>query len=90
MEEKNKPEKKFSTGAVSATIWKNFRTGKDGNVFETVTVNLQRRYADKTGQWQTTNALRVNDLPKAALVLEEAYKYVVLQEKLEESAEASA
>jgi hypothetical protein len=77
-QEKNQPEKKFSTGAISATVWKNVRAGKDGKVFETRTVNLQRRYTDKTGQWQSTNTLRLNDLPKAALVLEEAYKYLVL------------
>jgi hypothetical protein len=77
-QEKNQPEKKFSTGAISATVWKNIRTGKDGKVFESRTVNLQRRYTDKTGQWQTTSSLRLNDLPKAALVLEEAYKYIVL------------
>jgi hypothetical protein len=77
-QEKNQPEKKFSTGAISATVWKNVRAGKDGKVFESRTVNLQRRYTDKTGQWQSTSSLRLNDLPKAALVLEEAYKYLVL------------
>lgn len=77
-QEKNQPEKKFSTGAISATVWKNVRAGKDGKVFETHSVSLQRRYTDKTGQWQSTSSLRLNDLPKAALVLEEAYKYLVL------------
>ena len=74
----NQPEKKFSTGAISATVWKNMRTDKEGKPFETKTVSLQRRYTDKTGQWQSTSSLRLNDLPKAALVLEEAYKYLVL------------
>ncbi|MBW2969861.1 hypothetical protein KY319_01935 [Candidatus Woesearchaeota archaeon] len=81
----NQPEKKFSTGAISATVWKNVRE-KDGKTFETKTVSLQRRYTDKTGQWQSTNSLRLNDLPKAALVLEEAYKYLVLNEKTEATA----
>ncbi|VVB81744.1 Uncharacterised protein [uncultured archaeon] len=78
MEEKNQPEKKFSTGAISATVWKNVRTDKEGKAYETRTVSLQRRYTDKTGQWQSTNSLRLNDLPKAALVIEEAYRYLVL------------
>jgi len=77
-QEKNMPEKKFSTGAISATVWKNARVGKDGKVFETRTVNLQRRYTDKSGKWQSTNSLRLNDLPKAALVIEEAFKYLVM------------
>ena len=76
--EHNQPEKKFSTGAISATVWKNTAIGKDGKAFESHTISLQRRYTDKTGQWQSTNSLRLNDLPKAALVLEEAYKYLVL------------
>ncbi|MEM3154631.1 MAG: hypothetical protein QW165_03655 [Candidatus Woesearchaeota archaeon] len=78
MEEKNQPEKKFSTGAISATVWKNTGVDKNGKPFESHSVSLQRRYKDKTGQWQTTNSLRLNDLPKVALVVEEAYKYLVL------------
>lgn len=84
--EKQMPEKKFSTGAISATVWKNTRTGKDGKVFETHSVNLQRRYANRSGQWMTTNSLRVADLPKAALVLDEAYRYLLLGGKGEEVA----
>ncbi len=76
-QEKNQPEKKFSTGAISATVWKNTKQ-KDGKSFETRSVSLQRRYTDKSGQWQTSNSLRMNDLPKATLVLEEAYKFIVL------------
>ena len=76
--EKNMPEKKFSTGAISATVWKNSRQGKDGKTFETQTVSLQRRYTDKEGEWQSTNSLRLNDLPKAALVLDEAFRYLAL------------
>lgn len=76
--QKNIPEKKFSTGAISATIWKNERQSKDGKAFEVRTVSLQRRYTDKAGQWQTSSTLRLADLPKAALVLEEAYKFLVL------------
>jgi len=83
MEEKKQPEKKFSTGAISATVWTNVRTDKDGKVFETKTVNLQRRYTDKNGEWQTSNSLRLKDLPKARLVLEEAFKHLVLNESIQ-------
>ncbi len=76
--EGNKPEKKFSTGAISATIWKNTGVGKDGKTFESHSVSLQRRYKDKTGEWKSTDSLRVNDLPKVALVIEEAFRYLVL------------
>ncbi|MBS3124697.1 hypothetical protein J4211_00360 [Candidatus Woesearchaeota archaeon] len=84
----NVPEKRFSTGAISATVWKNSTRNKEGTVFETRSVSLQRRYTDKSGKWQTSSSLRVNDLPRAALVLEEAYKFLVLQEKSESAQSA--
>lgn len=80
MESGNKPEKKFSTGAISATVWKNQGQSKNGEQVEFRTISLQRRYQDKEGKWQTTNSLRVNDLPKAALVLNKAYEYVVMKD----------
>ena len=43
------------------------------------TISLQRRYKDKNDEWQSTTSLRVNDLPKATLVLQKAYEYIVLK-----------
>ncbi len=77
---KQLPEKKFSTGAIRATIWKNNGTSKKtGEPVEFRTVRIDRTYRDKEGNWQTTNSLRVNDLPKASLVLQKAYEYLVLK-----------
>ncbi|MBU4501699.1 MAG: hypothetical protein KKA79_03850, partial [Nanoarchaeota archaeon] len=76
----NAPEKKFSTGAISATVWKNSGKSKTGQDVEYKTVTLQRRYKDKKDEWQSTNSLRINDLPKAALVLNKAYEYLVLRD----------
>lgn len=78
MESKNKPEKVFSTGAVQVSVWKNEAT-KDGSKSEFRTVNIQRRYADKTGEWKSTSTLRINDLPKAALALNKAFEYLVMK-----------
>ncbi|MBD3163652.1 hypothetical protein GF323_00460 [Candidatus Woesearchaeota archaeon] len=75
----NQPEKKFSTGAICATIWKNIGKSKNGQEVEFRTIQLDRRYKDKEDNWQSTNSLRVNDLPKAALVLSKAYEYLVLR-----------
>ncbi len=82
--ENNVPEKKFSTGAISATVWKNPVETKEGETREFSTVSLQRRYMDKEGEWRTSHTLRINDLPKAALVLNKAYEYLVLREDSEE------
>jgi len=89
IEEGNTPEKKFSTGVISATVWKNTGVSKkDNESFEYRTVSLQRRYQDKDGVWKTSNSLRINDLPKASLVLDKAYEYIVLKENSEQLAAA--
>lgn len=77
---KNVPEKKFSTGVISATIWQNQGKGRNGEIVSFRTVSFQRSYKDKNGIWQNSNSLRVNDLPKASLVLQKAYEYAVLRE----------
>jgi len=75
---KNMPEKKFSAGAISATVWKNAGTSKQGQPVEYRTITLQRSYK-KDGSWQTANSLRLNDLPKAALLLNKAFEWLVLK-----------
>jgi hypothetical protein len=77
---KNLPEAKFKAGAVSATVWKN--TGKrDGQAVEFRTISIDRRYRDKNEEWQSTSSMRINDLPKAMVVLQKAYEYLVLKEQ---------
>jgi hypothetical protein len=79
----NLPERKFRAGAISATVWKN-HTERDGKVVEYHTVSLDRNYQDKNGEWNSTNSLRINDLPKAALVLQKAYEYITLKDSYTE------
>ena len=76
----NIPEKKFSTGSLAATVWQNQGKNKDGEDVSFRTVTFQRRYVDKKGDWQSTNNLRLNDLPRASLVLQKAYEYLVMKE----------
>ena len=45
------------------------------------TVSLQRSYKDKNGVWQHASSLRVNDLPRASLVLQKAFEYLVIREQ---------
>ncbi|MBN1501920.1 hypothetical protein JW930_00110 [Candidatus Woesearchaeota archaeon] len=77
---RNLPEKKFRAGAVTATVWKNTKE-KSGSIYEFRTVSFERRYRDNKGEWQSTNSLRSNDLPKAVLVLNKAYEYLALTEQ---------
>ncbi|MBI5389173.1 hypothetical protein HZB01_02210 [Candidatus Woesearchaeota archaeon] len=78
---KNLPEKKFNAGPVGVTIWKNKGAGKDGSPVEFRSTQIERRYKDKNGQWQGTNSLRLNDLPRAIVVLQKAYEYLIFQQK---------
>ncbi len=77
----NVPEKKFSTGVIQATIWKNQAIRKNGEAFAYRTISLCRRYSDKHGQWKSTSSFRRDDLPNAALVIQKAYEYIALKEK---------
>jgi len=77
----NLPEKKFRAGGVSATVWLNKGQKANGEQTEYKTISVERSYTDKNGNWQSTNSMRINDLPKARLVLEKAYEYVVLNQQ---------
>jgi len=77
----NLPERKFRAGAISATVWSNKTKNKTGEEVQYKTISVDRCYKDKDGQWQTTNSMRVNDLPKAWTVLMEAYKHIVFKEQ---------
>ena len=76
----NQPEKKFRAGAISATVWQNqSQNKKTGEALAYRTISIERCYKDKQDQWQNTNSLRINDLPRAALVLTKAYEYLVMK-----------
>lgn len=77
----NFPEKKFRAGAISATVWLNKGKSAKGLDTEFKTVSLERSYMSKEGKWQSTATLRTADLPKAAVVLQKTYEYLVFQEQ---------
>jgi hypothetical protein len=77
----NLPEKKFRAGAVSVTVWLNKGQNTKGEANEYRTISVERSYMDKEGKWQTTNSMRINDLPKAELALHKAYEFIVLNEQ---------
>ena len=71
-----KPEKKFSCGSISASIWANTKvvTGEKVKIYS-VTINKAYKEGD---EWKYTNSFNIEDLPKVALVANEAYKYIRL------------
>lgn len=75
----DKPEKKFSTGEISATVWNN-EVKKDGKALQFRTVSFQKRYKDSDGEWKESKSLKPADLPKAVLVLSKAFEFVSLKQ----------
>jgi hypothetical protein len=72
------PVKTLKSGAIQVTIWENENLTPEGKVQLYKTVSFERRYKDKNGEWKSTNSLKANDLPKAALLLSKAYEYLIL------------
>ena len=71
-----KPETVFKVGAVRASVFRN-TIEKNGQLIPLPKVAIEVRYKDKTGKWQGTNSLSLNDLPKAILALQKAYEYLM-------------
>jgi len=82
-----KPEKTFKVGAVRASIFRN-TIEKDGRSIPLPKVVIEVRYKDKMGQWQGTNSLSLNDLPKAILALQKAYEYLMQHKEPEQTKNA--
>lgn len=76
----NKPEKKYRSGGVVATIWKNEKE-KDGKKMEFYTINIERSYKDKNDEWATTNSYKSNDLHKVISVCQKSFDYLFIKEE---------
>jgi len=85
-----KPEKKFRCGGCEAAIFVNDVTTKAGKDVQMKKVVLQKRYKDRNGEWASTNSFDVNDIPKARLALQEAYRYLVLNNGSEASGDENS
>jgi hypothetical protein len=80
---KQKPQRVFRVGYVSASVFCNTSSRKEGG--ETVerefrTVSLQRSYQDDKGDWQYSGNLSLGDLANALRALTLAQGYVEEQE----------
>jgi len=82
------PEITFRHGPCSASVFENEYERGD-HKFAVRNVSFQRRYQDKDGNWQTTTSLKINDIPKAVLVLNKAYEFLTsnVQAEVEEEEE---
>ena len=73
----SKPEKRIKCGPICASIWSETKVVEDEMV-RFHSINIDKVYKDGD-EWKHTNLFAVEDLPKVALVAEEAYKYLRLK-----------
>ena len=73
MVENAKPVKTYKAGVLSLSLWEN--EAEEGT-FKSFTFN--KSYKDKDDSWQQTQILKTTDLPKLKLLLEQAYKDIVM------------
>lgn len=74
-----KPEATFRAGTVSAAVWSNDVTTKEGAQRKVSSVSFEKRYKDKDGEWKTSKSLSSQDVPKALMVLSKAYEHITLK-----------
>ncbi len=80
------PEISFRHGPCSASVFTNeYERGEEK--FAVKSVAFQRSYRDKDGQWKNSSSLKVNDIPKAVLVLNKAFEYLTSNGHAEAEAE---
>lgn len=77
-----KPVKKFRSGGVSAAVFENL-VEVNGVQVKKFSVQLQRTYRDKDGEFKHTNSFGDNDLPKLVLVAQRAYEFLTMKEEEE-------
>jgi len=84
----DKPEKRIRYSPVSASVWAKSKTVNDKKIkFYSISISrvYKKKKDDKNGndsndgnEWQYKKSFRLEDLPKVALVANEAYKYIIL------------
>ena len=71
-----RPEISFKAGAVRAAIFRN-QIMRGSQVINIGKVVLEVRYKDKNGEWKSASSMSANEIPKAMLVLQKAYEYLL-------------
>lgn len=72
------PEKRLYCEPVLASMWAQTDIA-NGKTVKSYCVSIKTVYKDREG-WEYMRSFRVEDLPKVALLANEAYKYARLQE----------
>jgi hypothetical protein len=72
-----KPVAKFRAGQVSAALWENEITVKNGGKATMLKATVQRRYRDKDGTWKSSGSFSRNEIPLAIYCLQKAFEKII-------------
>jgi len=72
-----KPVAKFKAGQISAAIWENEVTTKNGKTVPMSKVTIQRRYMDSNGQWKSSGSFGRNEIPLLIYCLQKAFEKMI-------------
>ena len=81
-QQNNKPIKDFRSGPVQASIWPK-EIQRDGQAVVRYSVRVQKQYRKDDGSYENTDYFFPEDLPKLALVANEAFRFISLKESKE-------
>ncbi len=70
------PDKKFRVGGITATVWR----GISEKGMPYFNIQLSKSYKDKDSNWKTTDSFKDYEVPKAMVLLQKAYEYVISQQ----------
>ena len=79
-----KPAAKFTAGQVSAAIWENEVTTKNGQKVTMLKATVERRYKDRDGQWKSSGSFSRNEIPLAIYCLQKSFEHIVESRKDED------
>lgn len=81
MNQGKRPEFELCAGTIYAAVWRE-RVKRNGRSWDDFSIRIQKRYRDPAdGQYKTTTYFRPDELPKVALVANEAFARVTLREQ---------
>ena len=72
----SRPEKTFRCGPITAAIWAEAKT-VNGEMVKFYSIKIDKAYK-QDDEWKHTSSFSAEDLPKVALVANEAYKQIRL------------
>ena len=76
-----RPIKAFHAGTIRASIWRN-EVEQDGRTVVRHSIRIDKDYFDaQRREWQRSECLFVNDLPRVRLVAGKAFEFITLRER---------